>query len=157
MSYNSASWVTVQLELGHDEIGDTVNPDYAISPEIVEIFEQLGFPVPEPIAVMSIPHQIAQKLHAVSGANNDRTHDLIDLQVIIANERVDYPKTREVCQRLFASRRLQDWPPTVIRGSGWNELYESQLGDLDVLQSVDDAVVWTNELINTISDSLGNG
>ncbi|MDR1014352.1 MAG: nucleotidyl transferase AbiEii/AbiGii toxin family protein [Coriobacteriales bacterium] len=151
MSYNEASWLTVQLELGHDEIGDTDNPDYWISPDIVAIFEQLGLPSPKPIALMPIPHQIAQKLHGVSGLKSERAHDLIDLQLMVANEDVDYAKTKEACQRLFASRKLQAWPPTVVKGENWDELYESQLGDLDVLQSVDEAVAWANRLIAAIS------
>jgi hypothetical protein len=151
LSYNSAPWITVQLELGHDEIGDTGSPDYAISPEIVEVFESLGFPAPGPVAVMSIPHQIAQRLHAVSGSKSDRAHDLVDLQLMAANEDVDYAKTKEACQRLFASRKLQVWPPTVVRGDNWGELYESQLSDLDVLQSVDEAVEWVNELVAAIA------
>ncbi|MDR1082914.1 MAG: nucleotidyl transferase AbiEii/AbiGii toxin family protein [Coriobacteriales bacterium] len=157
MSYNSASWLTVQLELGHDEIGDTANPDYAISPDIVTVFEQLGFPAPEPVALMPIPHQIAQKLHAVSGPDSDRAHDLIDLQLIVANENVDYSKIEEACQRLFVFRKLQGWPPTVTKGAGWDELYENQLDDLDVLKSIDEAVRWVNELIDNIQQANLSG
>jgi hypothetical protein len=38
----------------------------------------------------------------------------------------------------------------VVKGENWDELYESQLGDLDVLQSVDEAVAWANRLIAAI-------
>ena len=151
MAYNGASWLTVQLELGHDEIGDTDNPDYIIAPDIVEIFKKLGFPEPEPIALMSIPHQIAQKLHAVSGADSERAHDLIDLQLILMNEDVDYAKTREACQRLFDSRKLQEWPPVVMKGENWGSLYEAQLGDLGLLRTVDEAIEWANDLIANLT------
>lgn len=43
LEYNHASWVTVQFELGHDEIGGTDKPDFWIAPEIVTMFEELGF------------------------------------------------------------------------------------------------------------------
>ncbi|MCL2806946.1 MAG: nucleotidyl transferase AbiEii/AbiGii toxin family protein [Coriobacteriia bacterium] len=150
LEYNHASWVTVQFELGHDEIGDTDKPDFWIAPEIVTMFEELGLPAPEPVALMPIPHQIAQKLHAVSGFNSERAHDLIDLQLILKNEDVDYAKTKEACQRLFNSRRLQEWPPKVVKVENWNALYSDQLGDLDVAQSVDEAVEWANTLIKQI-------
>jgi hypothetical protein len=151
MSYNGSSWLTVQLELGHDEIGDTDNPDYAISEDIVAVFEQLGFPAPKPVALMAIHHQIAQKLHAVSAPDSDRAHDLIDLQLIVANEDVDYKKTREACQRLFASRKLQEWPPVVVAGFNWQSLYDAQASGLDVIRDINGAVAWVNELIQRIN------
>jgi hypothetical protein len=153
LSYNSASWLTVQLELGHDEIGDTSNPDLTLAPEIIEIFEQLGFPAPGPVACMPIPHQIAQKFHAVSGVDSARAHDLIDLQLILNNEEVDFAKTKNACERLFSSRKLQAWPPVVIKGENWDKLYNEQLGDIDALQSVDEAIEWVNGLIAEIDNS----
>jgi len=153
LDYNTKSWVTVQLEVGHDEVGDTVDPDYSISPDIVAIFEKLGFPAPKPVALMPIPHQIAQKLHAVSAPGGTRAHDLIDLQVIAAKEMIDRAKTRDACQRLFKSRGLQVWPPVVVKGSNWDSLYAGQLRKLDVLQSVDEAVTWVNQFIENIVDA----
>ena len=156
LEYNNAAWLTVQFELGHDEIGDTDDPDYAISPDIVAIFEQLGFPAPKPIALIPISYQIAQKLHAVSAINNERAHDLIDLQLIIKNEKVDYAKTREVCQRLFESRKLQEWPPVIKKYENWDVLYHEQLRNLDVLQTADEAVEWANDLVLHVNFGLVN-
>jgi hypothetical protein len=85
LEYNRKSWVTVPLEIGHEEIGDTSNPDYYISQDIVVIFERLGFPAPKPVALMPIHHQIAQKIHALSAEGSERAHDLIDLQLISKN------------------------------------------------------------------------
>jgi hypothetical protein len=150
LEYNGKSWVTVPLEIGHDEIGDTENPDRYISPDIVSLFKQLGFPAPNPIALMPISHQLAQKLHALSDEGSERAHDLIDLQIIVHNEEIDYIKTKEACIRLFASRKLQAWPPTVVKGDNWESLYDAQTAALDVLTSLDDAVVWVNALIHRI-------
>jgi hypothetical protein len=151
VEYNGKSWVTVPLEIGHDEIGDTTNPDYFISEDIVNLFEQLGFPAPKPIALMPIHHQIAQKLHAVSGEGSERAHDLIDLQVIEKNEIIDYALTKEACLRLFKSRKMQSWPPTIVKGINWESLYDAQLLGLEALPNVDEAINWTNALIHTIN------
>ena len=150
LSYNGKSWLTVPLEIGHDEIGDTAAPDFFISPDVIATFEQLGLPAPKPVPLVPIPHQIAQKLHAVSGADSARAHDLIDLQLILNREDVDFPKVKEACRRLFASRRLQKWPPAIVKGRDWDTLYERQLGDLDVLQTVDEAIIWANAFIDSI-------
>jgi len=153
LSYNMRAWLTVQLEIGHDEIGDTTSPDYFISPDVVTIFELLGLPAPKPIALMPIPYQIAQKLHGLSDPQSVRAHDLIDLQVICQNEDIDYTMVRATCARLFAYRQSQAWPPVVVKRDVWDALYIAQSGDLDVLQTVDEAVVWANRLIGVIEDA----
>ena len=151
LSYNSKPWVTVPFEIGHDEIGDTVNPDYAISPDIVEVFRELGFPTPSPIALMPIHHQIAQKLHGLSEAESERAHDLIDLQLMIRNESIDYRLVKDTCERLFISRKKQAWPPVIVEHEGWDSIYTAQARGLDVLEGVNQAVAWCNDLIAGIA------
>ena len=153
LSYNMRAWLTVQLEIGHDEIGDTTNPDYFISPDVISIFEILGLPAPKPIPLMPIPYQIAQKLHGLSDPQSVRAHDLIDLQVICQNEDIDYTMVQATCSRLFAYRQSQAWPPVVVKRDVWDALYIAQSGDLDVMQTVDEAVVWVNRLIGVIEDA----
>ena len=153
LSYNGKSWLTVPLEVGHDEIGDTYDPDYLISKDIVDFFLKLGFPEPKPIALMPINHQIAQKFHALSLINSERAHDLIDLQVIMNNEVIDFKELKEICERLFLSRKQQEWPPILIKNENWDELYMSQIYDLDVIKNVDDAVKWANKLIEKIESA----
>jgi hypothetical protein len=152
LSYNGKSWLTVPLEIGHDEIGDTSNPDYDISDDVVNLFRKLGFPAPQPIALLPIPHQIAQKLHALSAAGSERAHDLIDLQIIVDNESVNLTQTKNICIRLFNSRKMQNWPPVISKGENWDTLYNAQSFGLDVFETVDKAIVWANDLIKTIAE-----
>ena len=140
LSYNQKSWLTVPLEVGHNEIGDASAPEYGIATDIVSLFTNLGFPPPDPVPLMPLHHQIAQKLHGASEPGSERAHDLIDLQVIISKGPVDYHKTREACTRLFAFRKNQTWPPVIWKNEGWDELYESQVGRLPVAKNVDEAV-----------------
>jgi len=152
LAYNEKSWLTVPLEIGHDEIGDTETFDSYISSDIVEIFEELDFPAPNPIPLLQLHHQIAQKFHALSTPGSERAHDMIDLQIICNSEDVDFSKVKSACERLFAFRRQQAWSPTIEKGVNWESLYESQTGELDVLQKIDEAVDWTNDLINAIDE-----
>lgn len=153
LSYNEKPWCTVPLEIGHDEIGDAEDPDRGIAREIVDAFVALGFPEPKPVPLMRIEHQVAQKLHAASGAGSARAHNLVDLQLIVARESVDYSAVRQVCRRLFAYRRQQAWPPTMLKGDDWDELYLAQSEGLEVLPTVDDAIEWANDLVNRIEES----
>lgn len=153
IAYNGKSWMTLPLEVGHNEIGDADDPDMVSSPEAAAILKGLGFPEPGPVPCMRLEHQIAQKLHAASSPGSERAHDLIDLQIAISNEEIDYLKTREVCIRLFAYRAEQEWPPMISRGVGWDSLYFSQAEGLNVLPTVDDAVAWANGLIAKIDSA----
>ncbi|MGL5929430.1 MAG: nucleotidyl transferase AbiEii/AbiGii toxin family protein [Dermatophilaceae bacterium] len=112
VSYHSRAWMTVRLEVGHDEIGDTDEPEFRLAGDLVVVFTQLGLPKPAPVAVLSADHQIAQKLHACSAPGSERAHDLVDLQLLMS-EPVDLTKVRVTCERLFVSRRAHTWPPVV--------------------------------------------
>lgn len=150
LSYVGRSWLTVVLEVGHNEIGDADEPDWGVSPDVVEIFRQLGLSDPEPIALMALDHQVAQKLHGLSEPDSDRIHDLVDLQLISAQAEQDLVKLKYTCKKLFAYRNLQVWPPIISNESGWGESYFAQAEGLDVLQNVDEAVIWVNNLIEKI-------
>lgn len=46
IAYNGKSWMTLPLEVGHNEIGDADNPDMVSSPEAAAMMRTLGFPNP---------------------------------------------------------------------------------------------------------------
>lgn len=149
LSYNGKPWCTVPLEVGHNEIGDADAIDWVRLTDAEKLFETLGFPKPGKAPLMPLPHQVAQKIHALTGGG-DRVRDLIDLQLIASNETVDLEATRAVCERLFAYRKKQEWPPTVTRQPGWGALYAEQASGLPVEQEIDRAVEWANALIGEI-------
>lgn len=62
--------------------------------------------------------------------------------------------TAATCRRLFAYRQKQSWPPTIAKGDDWNDLYLAAKEDLAVLPSADEAVAWTNALIEKSPQTL---
>ena len=151
LAYNGRSWQTVRIEIGHNEIGDADESELECPADIAEVLEQLGFPRPNPIPVMKLPYQIAQKLHAVTTEGADRPHDLVDLQLMCRHSEIDLAATKAICVRLFDYRRRQPWPPRVAKGVGWDSLYEDAGRGLEVLPTCDEAVKWVNELIASIA------
>ncbi len=154
LDYNGKPWMTVPLEIGHNEIGDADEPERALSDDVLPLFEELGLPIPHDVFLMPLHFQIAQKLHAVSSLNNNRARDLVDLQLILKNSQVDLAKTKQTCRRLFAYRQKQAWPPTISEGENWVSLYQAAKEDLDVLPEVVDAIAWTNDLIRRIDEAM---
>ncbi|MGB3157191.1 MAG: nucleotidyl transferase AbiEii/AbiGii toxin family protein, partial [Candidatus Microthrix parvicella] len=151
LAYAGQSYVTIEFELGHDEVGSTAAPALALDTGIAEVIERLGFPTPEPVAVLAVEHQIAQKLHACTTPNrqggNERAHDLVDLQILVV---VDPPDLREVARigrRLFAARRVSPWPPEVREWPGWDDRYQAASEGLDV-RPLDSAVQWLQALVD---------
>lgn len=151
LEYAGRSFVTVRFELGHDEIGSTAAPDVVMSDQVRELFTMLGLPEPQPVPVLPVAHQVAQKLHACTGVTregiNDRAHDLVDLQLLYQEEGIDLPKTAATARRLFAARQSHPWPPTVRVHPSWPQLYSEAATGLAVRAAVADAVSWANELI----------
>ncbi|MEQ8717894.1 MAG: nucleotidyl transferase AbiEii/AbiGii toxin family protein [Acidimicrobiales bacterium] len=152
LAYQSRHWLTVPFELGHDEIGSTQTPALRIADDLIELFDELGLPTPDPIPVLAIEHQIAQKLHACTSINprtggNERGHDLVDLQLLVQDEDVDLTAVGATAARLFTARQSHAWPPTVVAYERWDTIYAEAADGLDVLGSVDEAVAWANDLI----------
>ena len=154
LSYLGRPWYTVQLEVGHNEIGDADGCDMVEVPGVLaELFEFLVIPRPSPIPAMKLEYQIAQKLHGASAPNSKRAHDLIDLQLIMANGDIDMALASELCCKLFKYRRGQEWPPEIVKGETWETTYDGQRRNLPVLPAVDEAVAWANELIAKIDNA----
>lgn len=157
LSYCGRSWQTIRIEIGHNEIGDADEYEEYLPHDLAEAFEELSFPRPAALRVMKLTYQIAQKLHAVSEPGSERAHDLIDLQIMVRQSRLDLGEVRKVCVRLFNYRRKHNWAPTIAAGEGWRRTYEDAYATIAdascVLSSLDDAVAWANELIAKIDEA----
>ena len=152
LAFRGRHWLTVAFELGHDEIGSTKTPDLRIADDLVTLFASLGLDTPAPIPVLALDHQIAQKLHACTYVNpksgqNDRAHDLVDLQILELEETIDMTAVAVTAERLFAARQGHDWPPTVVQYDRWETIYTEAASGLDVIDNVTDAVTWANDFI----------
>lgn len=113
-------------------------------------FAALGLPSPGRAPLMTLEHQVAQKLHAVTGTG-DRVRDLVDLQVMFSNSDIDLAATKRTCERLFAYRQRQAWPPTVEAREGWDEQYQALAEGMVVIQDVGEAIEWANTLVSRIA------
>jgi hypothetical protein len=152
LAYRGRHWLSVPFELGHDEIGSTQRHELRIADDIVELFEIIGLDTPDPIPLLALDHQIAQQLHACTAINartgrNERAHDLVDLQILDQEEDIDYAALNATAERLFAARRSQSWPPTVVAYERWDTIYAEAADGLDVIDHVDGAVAWANDFI----------
>lgn len=152
LAYRDRHWLTVRFELGRDEVGSTEEVETRLAQDILDLFSAIGLPEPQPIPVLAVEHQIAQKLHACTSVDpktsaNQRAHDLVDLQILEQEEKIDMTAVDAVATRLFDARRGTPWPPVVLAYEGWDTIYASAADGLDVLEDVHAAVEWANDFI----------
>ena len=146
LSYNGKSWTTVYLELSTNEIGDADAPDYSLPPyDVLVALDKLGFPPTGKLPLMPLEHQIAQKLHGLTEVSSQRAHDLVDIQLICKRSKVDVNRVREIAARLFKYRKMQPWPTSVVKQSGWEQLYEAASRKVSGVMPLDIAIAWINE------------
>lgn len=151
--YEGSKWPhTITFELSRDELDSTAAPEHDLSPNTIELFEALGLPDPAPVPLVPIIHQVAQKLHAVTLADTERAHDLIDLQLLLGTRIVDMADLATTTRRLFELRGTHPWPAVVEPTSRWAALYQAALEGMNpeepavqvVVTSLESAVEWAN-------------
>lgn len=153
LNYKGSAWTSVILEVGHDEIQDTLDVEYEMAPEIIDLFTAVGLPAPTPVPLLAPKHQISQKLHAASEPGSSRAHDLVDLQLLEAHRTLDLAEVNDTCHRLFEFRRKIKWPPTIQENENWASLYSEAAVGMNVLPEVDQAIIWANNFIQRINAS----
>lgn len=157
--FRGGDFTSFTLEVSPEEVSSFAEQEVVPANEAAEWFAELGLPEPAPVPVLPLPHQVAQKLHACTAPDrdewiNDRSHDLVDLQLAMDGyETATLTPFRIVAERLFASRRMHAWPPTVTPRRGWELIYPQQASGLGVHTGLTEAVAWTNELIHRIARS----
>lgn len=155
LSYQGKPFVSVPIEVSPIEAGNADGYDKVTS----EALTLVGLPTGAAVPCMTLPWQIAQKIHACTAAaepsrTNDRAHDLVDLQLLealVADEPLD--QTRQACRAVFEARAQHDWPPTLQAQPHWGAIYARALEGLDELElapTIDEAVAQVQAFVDQI-------
>lgn len=128
---------------------DRVQPAISLAPA--------RLPDPEPVPLLPLPYQIAQKLHACTepeteDRRNGRAHDVHDLLLIeeLAEEVLDLAAVREACVEIFEGRAKHSWPPVIIAPPGWAPLWERLRVEEGIPYTLDEAIARANALVSAI-------
>ena len=156
LSFNGTEWHSQEIDIGHDETGDTADFELESSIEINSWFDICGLPIPNPVPVIKAHHQIAQKIHALASNPLERIHDLVDLQVIFKNQAIDQVITATTCLLLFKARRTLCWPPELTFNIEAKSLYTNALERTGAVPDLELAVEWFNEMIAKLSSQISN-
>lgn len=141
LAYMGKPFVSVPIEVSPVEAGNADAYDEVGSGAL----SLVGLPDSDAVPCMTLPWQIAQKVHACTDPiegprTNDRAHDLVDLQLLEAllpDELL--AATRAACVAVFASRARHGWPPAVVALPHWGPIYARALEGLETLGLAEDA------------------
>lgn len=138
------------VEAGGDEIEEIAAHDLST----------IGLEGPDVIPVLAVRWQIAQKLHAITepplrpGGENARYWDLIDLQLLQALTGENLAPVKDACQRIFAARAQQPWPPYITTYTDWSDQYTAMASSLGMpITDLHEAVEVVHALIHAIDTS----
>ncbi len=153
------AWGALDVEVSDPEIDRYAHTRTEIDSELLQFGACCGFGDLQPVELVDLEYQIAQKLHAVTDPAYVRAHDLVDLQ-LLWGANPDLTVLQRLCERTFDWRRQQDWPPLPLRPmDGWELAYvdaqaETEVGGTtSVLPDLTAAREWLAQVIKVIASS----
>lgn len=85
------------------------------------------------------------------GGENPRYWDLIDLQLLYSLAGENLAPVKDACQRIFAARGQQTWPPHITTYPDWSDRYTTMANSLGLpITDIDEAVEAVEALIHVI-------
>ncbi len=151
IQYRGRSWSTARLDVTTNEL-DTLEFEYVNAIPL----RPFGLTGPEQLPCLTLPYQIAQKIHAVSesrpqGRDNDRVRDMVDL-LLLRDTISDLAAVRAACQRVFDLRGTHSWPPTFEPPDWWVAEFERSASEVGLREIVfADALAEMRRFIGEIS------
>jgi hypothetical protein len=155
LSYRGRPFASVPIEVSTVEAGNADHFDTLTS----NALGLVGVPAQVAVPCMTIPWQIAQKLHAVTAVLeapkvNDRAHDLVDLQLLEGLlPDADLLPTRSACIAVFEARAQHPWPPQVAALPHWPSIYSGALDGLvhlELAETVEEAAEAVQRFVDRI-------
>jgi hypothetical protein len=122
LDYLGKSWGTIQVDVSRTEGSNT-------EVDMVEAIPlaQFGLEGPDALPCLSLPHHVAQKIHAMTlppppGRRNDRFRDLVDL-LLLREWITDFEAVQRACREVFETRETHAWPPFFAPPDHWAERF----------------------------------
>jgi hypothetical protein len=152
LTYQGRGWATMRVEVSPPE-------GHAHEPESVPALSvsEFGLTGPAEVTCLSLRYQIAQKIHACTerfpDRENERVHDLIDLQLMETLIK-DYDRVKAADIEIFELRSTHTWPPTLTVEPTWPDTYRQLAAELDFpTKDLDDAITRVQALIDRIQSA----
>jgi hypothetical protein len=126
IQYRTRPWQTIEVDLGPAN----ANEVDLIEPRVRGLVE-LGIRVVSPIRCLNLAEQVAQKVHACTGAGAaGRARDVLDILLIDRLGQLDYTAAAEAVRRVFIERAMHAFPAEFEMPAEWRPELEAMARDL---------------------------
>lgn len=156
LAFLGVPWGAIDVEVSDPELEIDTHVHRELDGKLIEFGDLFGFGELQPVNLVSLEYQIAQKIHALTDPDYVRAHDLVDLQLLWSIG-PNLNELRDLCKRTFAWRRQQSWPPLPVRPmSDWALAYtdaraETEVnGETPVLADINEARAWLATRIESL-------
>lgn len=157
IAFLGTSWGALDVEVSDPEIDPHAHTRQEIDGDLLQFGAHFGFGELQPIELVGLEYQIAQKIHAVTDVAYTRAHDLVDLQ-LLWDAGPNLSDLHQLCARTFGWRDQQPWPPLPLRPmEDWALAYDDAreetevAGQTPVLPDVAAAREWLGQIIEVIT------
>lgn len=157
LAFQGQPFATIKLELSPEE-GDAASGHDEVTADDLQALGMDEDAVKAP--VMTVPYQVAQKLHACTARDpsrrNDRAHDLVDLAILTPLALDQRHQVRAACVQIFQLRGAQPWPPTLAAEDHWPTLYSAAAEGMNGVAppTVEEAVAAIQLLIDEVDKAV---
>lgn len=162
IAFLGGPWGALDVEVSDPEIDPLAHTRNTIDDDLAQFGAYFGFGELQPVELVDLEYQIAQKIHAVTDPSYARAHDLVDLR-LLWNAGPDLSSLHRLCERTFDWRDQQPWPPLPLRPmADWALAYgdareETEMnGQTPVLKDIAAARDWFAQIIETIARAGAN-
>jgi hypothetical protein len=100
---------------------------------------------------MTIAEQVAQKLHAVTAAEENRPRDLIDIYLCVTRLPPDDGELHDACVKTFSERDTHAWPPTLQVRDGWSVQLTEIIATSELDLTVDEVFDGVRNLVGKLA------
>ena len=126
IQYRTRAWQTIAVDLGPAKAAQVD----LIEPRVRGLVE-LGIRLVSPIRCLNLAEQVAQKLHACTGAAAaGRARDVLDILLIDTLGQLNYAAAADAARRVFAERATHPFPPTFAMPPEWEPQLEAMAHEL---------------------------
>lgn len=152
LRFHDKPFSTLKLEV----VATSEPPDTEYVPPLS--LANIGIDTPGSIPCLSLPRQVAEKIHActdpLDGTRvNDRVNDVMDLIIIedLVGEDLDLNAARKHCTVVFDERNTHPWAPVLSVLPDWEDLWARMAEDNSFyITDIYEAVKRANDFIHAI-------
>jgi len=152
LKFRDTDWISIRLESSTNEFElDQDLSKLVLEGDLLNVFNEIELPKPEPVPLISAELQVAQKLHALTQPDSQRGHDMHDILLYVNEPNFNFSLLKEFTARTFTIRNTHALSLNFQTSLDLRARYENAIRDLGNSVDFELAVEEIAKLIDTLN------